>query len=485
METTTYEGRRQMDKVAARAAAAQAAAEGRKTNALADLEIEDARRKFADAERKRKEAAKTRKVEEQAKRREKRAAARKARNERLSAAIGQPLPWVLTVVVASVAVAWPGQYEAVTGLGMVWFLALLVPLFIEGATWSMAWMTKWAVENKKPANLYRAMTWTFAVVAAGLNASHHFAEPELAVTMALSSLVGVIVWEVYMHSQHHKVGGRSGDEIKLALQRRIKHRKVARRAAWLRTATVPPLSEAEAWDRAWRQVHGAEPGVTHRLLKRHSKRSAKVTELVEQHDALRPTASLALFDAPPEPVREVPADRAWAIDPQAIQKVLANPAVALRADAAPTPGKKIENGGEAAGEKAPHGPHAGCTRSKSAQVAPSYPPLTKGRQKGTEKSGGKQVRAARALAAHTARAATPERVEADRSTVRAWASEQLRAGAELGWRDLQQHFESEVPEGERLTYGETWYRKQLTAAREDLDRPLHVVRDDANSVGVA
>lgn len=486
-EATTYEGRRQMDRVTARAAADQAEADKKRTAALTNIEIGEAREQARDRERRRREAAKTKALEEKNRRREKRAAARKARNERLAARIGEPLPWVLTVVAASVAVAWPGQYAAVTGLGMVWFLALLVPLFIEGATWSMAWMTKWAIENRKPTSLYRAMTWAFAVIAAGLNASHHISQPELAVTMALSSLVGVIVWEVYMHSQHHKAEGRSGEEIKLALQRRVKHRKVARQAAWLRTATVPPLQESEAWERAWRQVHGAEPGVTHGLLKRHGKQAAKVDQFAEQVDPLRATASLALFDAPPQPVREVPFSDRWAIDPEAISRVLADPANGARGHRARPSTEKIDKGSEEPREKAAQGPHAARTRAKSVQVAPNTPPPARGREKATEEGVGKQVRAAREAARETARAATPEQVEADRQRARAWAVAQLRAGREdLRWKDLREHFESaEMPEDERLRYGETWYRTQLGAAREEV-RPLHVVREDEpGDAGVA
>ncbi|MDX2697158.1 DUF2637 domain-containing protein [Streptomyces ipomoeae] len=478
METTTYEGRRQMDKVATRAAADLAAAESKKTNALADIEISEAREAARDRDRKRKEAAKTQKAAEKAKRQEKKAAARKARNERIAAAVGQPLPWVMIVVVASIAVAWPGQYEAVTSLGMEWFLALLVPLFIEGATWSMAWMTKWAVENKKPTALYRVMTWTFAVVAAGLNASHHIDKPDLAVTMALSSMVGVVVWEIYMTSQHHKVGGRSGEEIKLALQRRIKHRKVFRRAQWLRTATVPPLSEAEAWERAWRQVHGAEPGVTQSILKRHGKLSARVAGLVEQHDGLRPTASLALFDAPAEPVREVPAGEGWMIDPQAIRKILADPANALRAGRSDTSAKKIKNGTEGHAQKGSQGPHASNTRAKNAQVTPNNPPSVRGRQKGADEGGAKQSRAARALAAETARAATPEQAEAEKKTAREWVLERLRAGTETGWRDVQRYFAKEIPEEHmRMVRGETWCRQRIKEAEQEhgADPALHLV----------
>ncbi|MEU3189485.1 hypothetical protein ABZ686_02320 [Streptomyces sp. NPDC006992] len=476
-EATTYEGRRQMDKVAARAAQAEAAAGARKADALTDLEIQNERAKFADQERRRKEAARTKRLEEKAKRKEKRAAARKARNERVGAALAEPLPWVMTVVITSIAFAFPGQFSAVWGLGVYWLLSLLVPVFIEGATWAMAWLRKWAVDNDKPATLYMVMTWLFAACAAALNGWHHWDEPQLAAVFAASSLFGVGVFEIYMHSQQHKAGGKSAEEIKLALQRRLRHPRVARRAAWLRSAAG--MRPEQAWETAWRQIYGSAPGVTRRVLKRHSKQTKKVAEVVEEHDGLAADASLALFEAPPEAVREVPFDKRWAIDPEAISRILADPGYGVRAQgaqlSAQAPAKKIDKGAEQAREKPAQSPHTARTRAKSSQVAPSYPPPTQARQKGTEEGAGKQVRAARAAAAEKARAATPEKVEADRKTAREWALEQLRAGREIGWRDVREHFEQEVPEAERLVYGETWYRKQLTAAREELERPLHVV----------
>ncbi|MEH0589830.1 hypothetical protein QA942_39695 [Streptomyces sp. B21-106] len=477
METTTYEGRRQMDKVKARAAATEAEATGRRTNALADIEISEARDKAAERKDLRKQAAKTKKLEEKAKRREKRAAARQARNERMAAAIGQPMPWVMTVVITSIAFAFPGQFSAVVDLGVLWVLALLVPVFIEGATWAMAWLRKWAVENDKPAKLYSVMTWTFASIAAALNAWHHADKPELAVVFAASSLFGVGVFEIYLHSQMHRVGGRSAEEIRIALLRRIKHPRVVRRAAWLRTATMPPLSEAEAWDRAWRQVHGAEPGVTKGILKRFGKRAGKVAGLVEKHDELRPTASLAMFDAPAEPVREVPAGEGWMIDPAAIGKILADPANALRADRAKASAAKIKKGAEVSAGEASRGPRAPRTRATNEQVKPNNPPSARGRQKDADEGASKQARAARTLAAETARAATPEQAEAEKEAAREWVLARLRADQETGWKDVQRYFEKEVPEQRlRVLRGETWCRARIKEAEREHkgDTVLHL-----------
>ncbi|WP_328753564.1 hypothetical protein OHT57_47195 (plasmid) [Streptomyces sp. NBC_00285] len=477
-EATTYRGREQMDAVKAKAAQAEAAATSRRTNALTSIEIEEAREKAAERKDLRAQAAKTKKQEEKTKRREKAALARKARNERLAAAIGQPLPWVMTVVITSIAFAFPGQFSAVVGLGVVWVLALMVPVFIEGATWAMAWLRKWAVANNKPAKLYTIMTWLFASVAAGLNAWHHLDQPQLAVVFAASSLFGVAVWEIYMHSQQHAAGGRDAAEIKLALQRRFRHPRVSRRASWLRTATIPAMNESDAWNIAWRQIRGTEPGLTKRTLKRHNRLAGKIAEHAEKACEPRLSASLDLFAAPLEPVREVGPAQAWAIDPQAIERILTDPALAARTARAEASAKAIDSASGNAAETLAQGSQEPRTRTAKPQVTPNNPPAARGREKGDQDGSAKQARAARTLAAETARAATPEQAEAAKRTAREWVLEQLRAGREVHWKDVQRYFEKEVPElQQRMVRGETWCRTRIKEAEAEHggDKPLQLV----------
>ncbi|QDN84353.1 DUF2637 domain-containing protein [Streptomyces sp. RLB3-6] len=467
METTTYEGVRQRERVANRVAATQAAADAKRTNALTDLEIADARRKAADTERRRKEVAKTQKLGEKAKRQERKAATRKARYQRLTAATEQPQPWVMTVVVASIAFAFPGQFSAVNSLGVIWVLALLVPVFTEGATWAMAWLRKRAVEDDKPATLYTVMTWLFAAIAAGLNAWHHADKPQLAVVFAASSLFGVAVFDIYMHFVQHRVGGKSAAEIRLALVRRLRHPRVARRAAWLRSAAG--MSSEQAWQTAWRQIFGCAPGVTKRVLQRYSKQTRKVAKVVDKHDGLSADASLALFDAPVEPVREVPANEAWAIDPQAIATILADPAYARRAGRAGTSTGKIKNGAEVPTGGPAQGAHAPVTRAANAQVTPNNPPSARGRQKDIGEGGAKPSRGVRTLAAETARAATPEQAEAAKRAAREWVLEHLRADREIGWKDVQTYFAKDVEDLHmRMVRGATWCRARIREAKQEL-----------------
>ncbi|MFF4902579.1 hypothetical protein [Streptomyces sp. NPDC001068] len=462
MPTTTYEGKRQMDRVEVRAAAGLAEVEGRKKNALTDIEISEARDKARAAGILRRQAAKTKRVEEKAKRREKRAAARKGRYERWTAATERPQPWVALVVTTSIGFACPGQYKAAAGLGVFWLLATLVPVFTEGSTWAMAWMRKSAVEQDKPTGVYTLMQWVFALTAAGLNAWHHWDKPQLAVLFAASSIFGVAVFDIYMHFVQHRVGGKSAADIRLQLVRRLRHPRVSRRAAWLRSAAG--MTVEQAWETAWRQIYGCAPGVTKGVLKRYNKQTGKVAALVQAHSALDEDASLVLFEAPPEPVRAVPAGAEWMISPEAMHKILAEPVKALREDGAKPAGGKAKRGPEGFVAEAAQGARGTRTRSANVQVAPNNPPSAQGRQNVARAGGARPSSGVRTLAAEAARAATPEQAEAEKQAAKDWVLARLRANKKTTWQDVRAHFKDEVPVPERVVRGETWCRTRIKEA---------------------
>ncbi|MYW01114.1 hypothetical protein GT354_23070, partial [Streptomyces sp. SID3343] len=126
----------------------------------------------------------------------------------------------------------------------------------------------------------RAITWGSALAAAALNVAHtiHRSVP-LAVVLGIASMLGVLLWESYAHSQAEHAGGKTGEQLRAELYRTARFRKVSRRMRDL-LAAVPGLTEDAAWIVAWRAVYGADPGVTRRTLKRHHKAVRKVAELL-------------------------------------------------------------------------------------------------------------------------------------------------------------------------------------------------------------
>lgn len=219
-------------------------------------------------------------------------AARRARWSASLASVRERRDFTLVtgVMVASVGTAWPAQMGFYLDMGMHPVLAVLVTAMTEGAAWAGAAMASKAIEEQRPAGMYRAITWGSALFAATLNVAHTWAKsPALAAVLGMASLLGVLLWEAYAHSRTHTVGGKSGAQIRAEIYRKARFRKVARRTRDL-IAAVPGMDQDAAWVIAWRSVHGADPGVTHRTLKQHHKAVAAIGELLDKAPVANPCA---------------------------------------------------------------------------------------------------------------------------------------------------------------------------------------------------
>lgn len=215
------------------------------------------------------------------------AAARARRRARMSTAVAsvrerRDFALVTGVMTASVGTAWPAQMAFYLDMGMHPALSVLVTAMTEGSAWAGAAMASKAIEDGRPAGMYRVITWGSAVFAAALNVAHTWSKsPALAAVLGMASMLGVILWEAYAHSRTHKAGGKSGAQIRAEIYRKARFRKVSRRTRDL-TAAVPGLDEDAAWVIAWRSVHGADPGVTHRTLKAHHKAVGRIAGLLDK-----------------------------------------------------------------------------------------------------------------------------------------------------------------------------------------------------------
>ncbi|MCF2533709.1 hypothetical protein [Yinghuangia soli] len=197
---------------------------------------------------------------------------------------------VAVVMVASIGTAWPAQMGFYLGLGMHPMLAVLVTAMTEGAAWAGAAMASKAIEDGRPVGMYRAITWGSALTASALNFAHNYHRSiPLACVLALASMLGVVLWEAYAHSQSGDDSGKPSAEVRADYYRKARYPKVSRRARDL-IAAVPGIDEGAAWVIAWRSVHGADPGVTHRTLKQHHKAVERIGGLLDKAPAVNPEA---------------------------------------------------------------------------------------------------------------------------------------------------------------------------------------------------
>jgi hypothetical protein len=129
---------------------------------------------------------------------------------------------------------------------------------------------------------YRLMTFFFSGIAASLNYAHGAQTSQIiGEVFALSSLVGVVVWEMYVHSQRPAHSKRTAADRKRALQRRLSYPLIYRRA--VRMARAAGMDIEQAWPMAWREVHGTDVGVTSKGLRRQGKSMAAIGEALKTH----------------------------------------------------------------------------------------------------------------------------------------------------------------------------------------------------------
>jgi len=135
--------------------------------------------------------------------------------------------------------------------------AIVAAVLVEVLCWLCAILYARSVHST-PVRIYRLGTFLFAAVAAAINYDHgHDIDPIVGLVFALSSLMGVGAFELYMHRARHAASGMSLAEIRLWALRWRRHPLVMRAAAGFRAVHGPQLSRETAWKLAWVARHGA------------------------------------------------------------------------------------------------------------------------------------------------------------------------------------------------------------------------------------
>jgi hypothetical protein len=234
----------------ARAETTRAAAEAERTRLLAAVEVEgmrEVRRRLAR--------------EDRARRREAAVEARRARVRAVASGVlaHAGLGPALAVIVASAGIACWGQYVyARDVMALSPAAAVLVPVMIEGATWSVAWLTIRATATGRPAGVLHAATWVLALLAAAANGWHGATAGGVAVgvSYALASLMGPVMWELLLSTARARAHGQTAAQTRAALLRWVRWPVTAWTAATLAAARNCPAEEA--WRAAWRDRRGVD-----------------------------------------------------------------------------------------------------------------------------------------------------------------------------------------------------------------------------------
>ncbi|MGC4959727.1 DUF2637 domain-containing protein [Actinomadura citrea] len=251
------------ERIAAEAGAERQRAEADAIRARTALEADAARQ----------ERRERRRLEAEARREAKRAT-RTARR----AALGQRLRTMALPAVATGApgvLAWGGQYQFGEETMRLGWLAPALPIAIEGGVLYAAYMAHKAIAEEVPPGRYRALTWTLAAIAAGMN-YWHGETPEIGVMLGLASLLSIIQleWTIALRKARARKDreGMDAAKIRQALVRRLRYPILSMQAAGIRSASGVDVEEA--WRRAWIDRYGVGPD-TSRFERRLGKKVLK------------------------------------------------------------------------------------------------------------------------------------------------------------------------------------------------------------------
>lgn len=266
----------------------RAAGEAEQAYALAEAQRIDNQHRHWDlqeqrAERQREAARRDRQIQ-----REEKAAARARRAASRRAAVrmvGAGLPGVAGAVacVAPTLIATRGQYQFALTTMQLGPMAVLVPMMLEGAAWTLAWRRHQAVHRDEPTERLTAGVWTLALTAAAMNLWHGAAEHsvQVGVAYAIASLVGFGLVELLAG---HQRGARAAEtKVRrrawlLELLRALRYPRLSW-AAWSRRIELgpgpdPAADAVAAWRQAWVDRFDVAPGADARM-RRHGRRRVK------------------------------------------------------------------------------------------------------------------------------------------------------------------------------------------------------------------
>ncbi len=270
MSTTTFYDRRAERHVAAAVAdqhRADAAARLAEVE-LRQVEIESARADLADRQR---AAADTRQAAQRQAARTERAARWTELREtagRVRARLAAAVPAMVGAVAmgAPILIGWNGQLQTARVVLHLAGLAWVYPVALEGGAWWLAYLTHRAISAGQPTGRLRVWMWVLASVAAGMNYWHGATAygPIGGAGLALSSLLGVGLWELTAGHARHAATGRTAGAARVALVRWLRFPALSLAALSIGAARGVETDHEAAWRAGWTDRYGVGPNASRR-----------------------------------------------------------------------------------------------------------------------------------------------------------------------------------------------------------------------------
>lgn len=186
--------------------------------------------------------------------------------------LGQRVLAVVPVLVGGVAmgapilIGWNGQLQAARTVLHLGRLAWVYPVALEGGAWWLAYLMHRAITSRRPTGRLRSSMWLLAGLAAGMNFWHGTTAygPIGGAGLALSSLLGIGLWELTAGHLRHTTSDTSAGQARLVVVRWLRFPRLAW-AAWSITIAGGADADREmAWRAAWITRFGVGPDASGR-----------------------------------------------------------------------------------------------------------------------------------------------------------------------------------------------------------------------------
>lgn len=144
------------------------------------------------------------------------------------------------------------------------FMPVLLSVIVTGATWTFAINADYLTSKGLSGAADIRKMWYWSTAAALTNGYHGVVvlkEVSVGIVLGSASLVGPYIWHRYVTLKKVAKSGRTAEQIRAALLRRLLHPVLWKRTADLWASADGALSQTDAWRIVWLRSKGAAPGM--------------------------------------------------------------------------------------------------------------------------------------------------------------------------------------------------------------------------------
>ncbi|HYS38446.1 MAG TPA: DUF2637 domain-containing protein, partial [Pseudonocardiaceae bacterium] len=167
---------------------------------------------------------------------------------------------------APILIGWNGQLQTARVVLHLAGLAWVYPVALEGGAWWLAYLMHRAIAGNRPTGRLRVWMWLLALLAAGMNFWHGVTAygPIGGAGLALSSLLGIGLWELTAGHARHAATGATARQARTTLTRWARFPLLSIAAVSIAATRGAGTDQEAAWQAGWTDRYGVGPDASRR-----------------------------------------------------------------------------------------------------------------------------------------------------------------------------------------------------------------------------